>query len=56
MTHKICNRLFYSDLRDKEPEAVDRSVDAILSCANEYMDNSLIIFTIVSSLMKLSAP
>ena len=44
----------YADQRDKNSEAVDRSVDAILSCANEYLGNTSIIFAIVVSLMKMS--
>ena len=54
MTHQICTFLVISDLRDKNSEVVDRSVDALLSCADEYIENQMITMTIVTSLMKLS--
>lgn len=55
MTHKICNYFIKIDLRDKNSEAVDKSVEAILNCAEDYLSNNILTFTIVSSLMKLSS-
>lgn len=42
------------DLRDRESGKVDRSVDAILAGAEEYLNDKEIMFLVVSSLMKLS--
>ena len=42
------------DLRDKNSEAVDKSVEALLSCADEYISNQSVTLMIVTSLMKLS--
>ena len=41
-------------MRDKNSQDVDRSIEAILSCAEQYIDNQSLTLSIVPSLMKLS--
>jgi hypothetical protein len=40
--------------RDQDQSKVDRAVQAILSCAEEYLSDEEITFMLVSALMKLS--
>jgi hypothetical protein len=40
--------------RDQDQSKIDKAVDAILSCAEEYLYDQEITFLLVSALMKLS--